>query len=751
MPSTDVLIQRAFAEGRSCPDVDAPDASVIARRLFGSFVAPTYVDRFELGARLGVGGMGEVRWAFDPRLQRPVALKLLHVRTATGAPAARLAREACAMARLTHPNVVPIYDAGVTDGQPWLAMELIRGQTFAAWLDLAPSPHALLEVIVAIGQGLAAIHGAGLVHRDIKPSNVLIDHRGVPRVTDFGIARLDEATTAANAGLTTLPRLPVGPRPRGACMPTREGMPRVTATGVGVGTPGYVSPEQSAGGAPSAVADQYSYCVMALEALHRVRGDATSRAQRRIERVFERGLRPNAAQRWPTMDGLLRALHRARRPPVRAAVGVMVSALAIGAGLANPMAAAPPPPVHEAPVAAIASDPVIDAALSNQIARAASLEAEGQFERARQALAHPPAGGALALVLEHRLRRGRLDVAVGAFADAASELETLYFEALEVGHDDIAARAATTLVDLYGLRWGRLDDALRWSRDAQAVLARAELGLAARVEFETVTVSVLAAAGQLHAAYDRARRNRASLPAQADAELIVRTDNALLVVLDRLEHHQEALAVATAIVSRESSLHTAPHPHLDVAQMNLGAMLIERGDPIAAREFLLSAFASRRRRRGPDNPEAASLMSALGNTFVLTQDYEQADDWYAQALAVLDRTHASAARRVDLFINRGTLARAQGNLGDAQRWYLDALDAAQSALTPDHPHQGWIALLLGHTHRDAGRPETAHGYYRRAFDVLDDERMPAGLRVDAIASYGMSMGHTPARRADARR
>ncbi|MCB9567717.1 MAG: serine/threonine protein kinase [Myxococcales bacterium] len=147
--------------------------------------------RFVLLRALGGGGMGTVYAAFDEELARRVAIKVLHREACL--PPLLLRAEAQAMARLSHPNVVQVYELGEQQGQLFLVMEYVEGETLGEWLELAETRPwtAVLELFIAAGEGLAAAHRAGLVHRDFKPDNVLVDKEGVPRVADFGLARLE--------------------------------------------------------------------------------------------------------------------------------------------------------------------------------------------------------------------------------------------------------------------------------------------------------------------------------------------------------------------------------------------------------------------------------------------------------------------------------------------------------------------------------------------------------------------------------
>jgi serine/threonine protein kinase len=166
---------------------------------------PDRLGRYLIVDQLGEGGMGVVYRAYDPELDRKVAIKLLRGRTSATARS-RLLREAQAMAKLSHPNVVPVFDVGTWEGQVFVAMDYVPGKTLRAWLDArARTPKEILEVFCAAGRGLAAAHAQGIVHRDFKPDNVLVAEPtspGEPRrvqVLDFGLAKGivgDEAGTS---------------------------------------------------------------------------------------------------------------------------------------------------------------------------------------------------------------------------------------------------------------------------------------------------------------------------------------------------------------------------------------------------------------------------------------------------------------------------------------------------------------------------------------------------------------------------
>ena len=171
-------------------EVDAQEGEEAANAL--KFERGATIDRYMILDRIGAGAMGVVYTAYDPRLDRRVALKVMHARPGAQASdvATRLLREAQALAKLSHPNVVAVHDANALGEVVYLTMELVDGVSLTTWLKQRPrSVDEILKVFIEAGQGLAGAHAAGLIHRDFKPDNVLVGDDGRVRVVDFGIAR----------------------------------------------------------------------------------------------------------------------------------------------------------------------------------------------------------------------------------------------------------------------------------------------------------------------------------------------------------------------------------------------------------------------------------------------------------------------------------------------------------------------------------------------------------------------------------
>ncbi|HEY5927692.1 MAG TPA: protein kinase [Kofleriaceae bacterium] len=269
---------------------------------------PKRIARYRIESRLGEGGMGTVYVAYDPELDRRVALKLVHPELTQLDAVERLLREGRTLARLTHPNIVTVYDAGTDDDRVYIAMELVEGDTLSAWLDSAPRHwREIVTMFVAIGHGLAAAHRTGVVHRDVKPDNVLVARNGDPKVVDFGLA----------GGVPT----PNGEAP--------DPISRITQEGTVLGTPAFMSPEQWNGSDVGPATDQYSLCAALRDAL------GTRARPAWIDRAIERGTANDPRARFSSMTALADALDPDRRARRRRTIAIAIAAPMLLASIAS--------------------------------------------------------------------------------------------------------------------------------------------------------------------------------------------------------------------------------------------------------------------------------------------------------------------------------------------------------------------------------------------------------------------------------
>jgi len=313
--------------------------------LHGGLARGATVGRYVVIDVLGKGGMGVVYAAFDPELDRKVAMKLLHpelVARGGADAAARLLREGRAIAKLSHPNVVTVHDVGTThDGAVFVAMELVEGSSLDHWIAEKPRPwREVVEVFAQAGAGLVAAHAAGMVHRDFKPANVLMGRDGRVRVTDFGLARFENQARATDAGLA----------------PRRDDAIALTQAGALVGTPAYMAAEQFAGDPVDATTDQFSFAVALYEGLYRERpfagsslaeiaanvtdgavrpAPANTTVPARLRQIVLRALRPAREERYPALQDLLDALRAALRRRGRLYLAAGAAAVAMAGATAG--------------------------------------------------------------------------------------------------------------------------------------------------------------------------------------------------------------------------------------------------------------------------------------------------------------------------------------------------------------------------------------------------------------------------------
>jgi serine/threonine protein kinase len=406
IPDTDVDEQKPQGSGGSSNSWSSSGSE-------GSSGAPLHlhrgarIQRYTLLYRLGVGGMGSVHAAFDPKLDRRVALKFLRtdlVRSHKQSHRERLVREARALARLSHANVVSIFDVVETEGSVFLAMELIEGSNARIWRELGNrSTQEIMKIYDEALSALIAAHDQGIIHRDFKPDNIMVGADGIARVTDFGLARasaadMEELLAEVDSRATTWERL--------------------TQTGLVLGTPRYMAPEQFSGVA-NELTDQFSFCLSTYESLygHYPLGTNTPRKldpNRPIEeqllaplskgqvpeplrRILLRGMAVNPQERWPSLRELQYELNQVLGPK-RSGAAQLVGfggVAAVAAMAAFYFAPSPPPaaiPDQSAELQQLKRDVVISRAAADELIQLQQAEIDDLRRRlkAQQEASLPP-------------------------------------------------------------------------------------------------------------------------------------------------------------------------------------------------------------------------------------------------------------------------------------------------------------------------------------------------------------------------
>ncbi len=748
-------IARLMAQAR--PDTDLDELRALAgvkRGLFDQAARPVLLSRYVLLERIGAGGLGVVFAAYDPSLDRRVAIKLLQARAlpVEDAEAARerLVREAQAIARLAHPNVVAVHDVGTYElEQPlegvlprgvFVVMELVPGDDLDAWVRARPRRWTeVLAVYLAAGRGLEAAHRAGLVHRDFKPGNVLVSQgggRARARVLDFGLVRAHGSSDPEAASQ----------RPDHAA-PSRLDASLTRVGGV-LGTPAYMAPEQHAGAPADARSDQYAFCVALWEALFRERpfrgADVNelaaakrggvplapaSRVPQAIVRALRRGLQPQPEQRFAEMGELLEALAAvprrrwlARRLAIAA---VLVAALAAAivlrpeqrppcegldrlrdvvwneparAAIVERFAASQRPHAQASATAVVAA--LDDYTRAWSTARREACEAalvhrtrgEPEMNRAALCLDRDLAQAGELVALLRDADDATIDRAVDA-VDALPPLSTCTEELAPVDADD-----------------GSADD--EDGRELRRVLARADAQLEGGHYDDAVA---LAEAARRTAVRD------GRVGVRASAELVLGR-----VHLRRGRHETgvELLHAAHASAERVGDEHVATMALLGLARHELDAA---RASDAAHLIDLIDAKLARHRLGDAVEFEAAYIRAILARLRGDTDDaVAAARDALDRALAHYPSGHSAIARAHGLL---GTVLSERGDLVGAGEEYATARRLYEERLGPEHPHVADMFEDQAQLDEIAARHRDALAKHQRALEIRERSYGPEHSRV----------------------
>jgi tetratricopeptide (TPR) repeat protein/predicted Ser/Thr protein kinase len=769
--------------------------AVLSQRLFGAVEAR--IGRFIVLRQLGAGGMGVVYAAYDPELDRKVAVKLVHASDRPHSEGrARMMREAQALAKLSHPNVVGVHEIGEYRDQIFVAMEFLEGMTLSAWWAAAPRRwREVLDVMRQAGRGLVAAHAVGLVHRDFKPENVMVGERplGVDadraRVLDFGLARgghaTDLGTTLASGGAVSGDSL--------------------TNTGALVGTPAYMAPEQFASATVDEPADQFSFCVVLWEGLYGerpFRGSTLAELHQSVTHdkprapppgakvpawlraTIERGLANAPGDRWPSMQALLDALDRdptrSRRRLISVAGGLVGLGLA-GLGVLRWQQ-------ERAERCSGASEALAEAwgdARRTEVQSAMLATnvpyAQRAWERAAADLddyasvwtsMHEDACVATTIrgdqspdVMDLRmacLARARVELhAVTqtlATADARmmpnAHLLTANLRDLTRCADVPALQASVeppepedapavdeARVLLAAAKAEREAGRLAVARDAAARAAELLVGVdyvPVQIELAFQQGEVLETFGDYEAAETALRSALAQATAELDAEVMRRSAAKLLFIVGhRLRRADEAQHRYRDLVEALASGN--PDAEAELAH-NLAVIYIGSGAFDEAERYFERANAIAAAAFGPDHGKMAMGHAGLANVHYARGELEQAQQHFERALEIDERVlgpdHPGVAMHVN---NIAYMHLTRDEYAEAQRGFERA-NAIWGAIAPDHPELALSLTGLATLHTQRGEWRESLPYYERAL-AIDEKALGPDHPDVAISVYNIANVH----------
>jgi tetratricopeptide (TPR) repeat protein/predicted Ser/Thr protein kinase len=707
---------------------------------------PAGIDRYVVLEEVGAGGMGVVHRAYDPKLRREVALKLLRFDRRGGTSAqraeSRILREAQTMARLSHPNVLPVYDVEPVGELVYIAMEYVDGETLGRWLRRTSRTwREVVECFCQAGQGLHAAHQAGIVHRDFKPSNVLLGNKGRVLVTDFGLAR-------AGSDDERVEPLSSGARARRAL---------VTEDGEVVGTPAYMAPEQLRGGPVDARADQYAFCVALYEGLfgrrpfsqREIAALLQAKQAGRIEpvadagvpgwlfRIVERGMAPLPDQRFASMAELLAALGRdpaqARRRWAWVGTGAVLGAAAIGLRLAAD------PPGSGCPDADALVEQVWDDAAREQV-RAALMATDQSYaadmaervttglDRYARAWAEGHVDACTATRVHGEQSEEAFDLRMACLRRHRAELEAT----VEVLSERVSV---TTLRGAAGLVAALPEP--QACADVEALLARR------RSTNPTHAAELEALRAELSRARALVRAGRAT-----EARTSIERVEGRATELDDPTVRGEALRLRGVIAIQERDLPTAERwlteayvgavegrdapLALEAATDLVDLVGVQLARTAEAELWAVQAHAWLRGGGDPD-PTVARLAMAEGNVYRVAGRLEEARTAFADAVERME-ARAPAGDLAEAHHTLGLAMMSLGNAAEAERHFTRELALDEAALGPLHPDVGRVHQSLGATLYTSGQLGRALPHLEEAVRIFEAALGPMHPRVAASLS-----------------
>jgi len=744
------------------------------------------VGRYVILDHLASGGMGEVYRAYDPELDRAIAIKLVrpagpHAVSAT-ISRSRLLREAQALARVSHPNVIAVYDVGAVGDQVFIAMELVEGATLREWLRAGARGYLeTLAALLGAARGLAAAHAVGVVHRDFKPDNVLVGDDGRVRVVDFGLAHAveQEADSAE----------PDDEGSTGAALRRERESQQLTRTGEQLGTPLYMAPEQHRHRTVDARADQFAFCLTAYEALYGVRpfvgatrADlATAKivgeirpppreteVSTTVRDVILRGLAADPNERHASMRALIECLAPRRGSTRRRwlwAGGAAVAAAALAWGLAISTRTSQAMCKGAGQRASIAWDADRRATVEKAFHVSGRPYAADAFRRFAAAVDQRSADwvGMRTSVCEATRVRGEqsvhlMDLRMSCLDRRLAELAALTSalatqadgEAVDRSIEAVSSlppldRCANTAALLEAPQpptdeqtrsavehiRAIADEALALERlgrfDEALALAKQGADAASAIEYAPVRAEALATRASLELQTGDAKAAEASYveAARLSAEAGDRAlgAEALVSLIWVVGHEQarlpEARAYATAA---QVAVAGAGDDRLRSLYLSYYAVLEDdEGHYNEALAALDQATILARRLRGPSELRLARLYNEIGGVHRTAGHDDDAYAAYRQALQIRVRVQGAGHPDVGAALNNLSLmARLDGKLQEAVRYAEQALDTLEAALGPDHPNVSRALHSLALARAAQGKHEEALRSFRRALSIAVD-------------------------------
>ncbi|MEM7157070.1 MAG: serine/threonine-protein kinase [Myxococcota bacterium] len=693
---------------------------------------PLRIGRFTVIDEIGRGGMGIVYAAYDPDLDRKIAVKVLQpVAESTEEVTegrARLLREAQAMARLSHPNVATVHEVGTMDDMVFLAMEFIEGHTLKGWVS--EEGHAGWAPIVTMyrqaGRGLAAAHLAGLIHRDFKPDNVLVDADGRAKVLDFGLARAQHDTDPAAAERATTVSSSSLDSP-------------LTLAGRIMGTPAYMAPEQFMGERLDERSDQFSFCVSLYEALYGERpfpaknfmelrlrvlqgGPPTPPDQSSVPawvlRVLLRGLSRHPAERYESMEELLEALEEDPAARRRRVGGWLAAGVLVAAGLWGSTAYLR----AEQAQSEAAADPCAEAG--------ANIEDIWGAERKRA------------------VRDAFTQTKVGYAEGTWTRVQTRLDDHAKRWTDAQQAVCRATAVDktqpepLQLVRQACLNRRLSELRAHVAVFAQAD---------PRVVQRAVAAIDELHDPDEcrTVQTMRIEMPLPADEAAAIRVAEQRqhlddVMALITTGKRDEALELAQQVVAEAETL--AYLPFSAEAYLRLGVTLDKKGRYEEAAATLGEALTAAEVGR-----HDAAAVDAW-NEWLRTVGYHQGQHDLARATlprldAALRRLGDDPIRQAAAFKTRGTLAYAESDFASAVQHFRSGKQILERELGADHSQTAILYQNLGTSLERLGRYDDAEPILRRGLEIWSANR---GSRHPGLAAIHETLGDVALGRDDAK-